>query len=119
MQHEAKAQAMIFEWANLQKAKYKELELLFAIPNGGKRNQFEAYNLKRQGLKPGVPDMFLPVARGKHHGLWIELKIGKNKPSESQKWWIENLNNQGYLAIVCYGYDEAIKNILKYIVENY
>ena len=34
----------------------------------------EAMNLKRQGVKAGVLDIFLPVARKDKHGLWIAMK---------------------------------------------
>jgi len=113
--NEAKEQIMIFEWANLACSKYPELELLFAIPNGGYRKPIEAINLKKQGVKAGVPDMFLPIPKKNFAGLWIELKYGKNKASEKQKWWIERLNNQGYLAIVCYGFEETRTAIIQYL----
>lgn len=45
-------------------------QLLIHIPNGGsRRNKFEGYRLKRQGVRPGVSDLLLPVARGGHFGL--------------------------------------------------
>ena len=47
-----------------------------------------AANLKKEGVKRGVPDICLPVSRGKYHGLYIEMKAGKNKPSKEQKEWI-------------------------------
>lgn len=87
---------------------------VFAIPNGGTRNKIEAANLKRQGVKKGVPDLYIPVAKGGYHGLFIEMKYGKGKPSKYQNLWIELLNRNGYLATVCWGADEAIKTIDKY-----
>ena len=115
MKGEALEQSMLFQWCELQKNKYPMLNLLFAIPNGGSRHRLEAINLKRQGLKPGVPDIFLPYANKKYHGLFIELKYGKNKASEKQKAWINELNNQGYCAKVCVGFEEAKNTILEYI----
>jgi hypothetical protein len=116
-QPEADEQKALFQWAKLQECKYPELVLLFAIPNGGSRHVIEARNLKLQGVKSGIPDMFLPVARGDYHGLWIELKAEKGKLQENQKEWLANLNGQGYLAEVAYGWEEAKTIIIHYLQE--
>ena len=94
---------------------YPELELLHHIPNGGKRNAREAEHLKQQGVKAGVPDLFLPVARGKWHGLYIEMKAGDNKPTQKQEWWMKKLTEQGYVCMVCYGYKQAMEVLVKYL----
>ena len=70
-------QRIIFQWAAMETAARPELGLLYAIPNGGKRAIKTAIALKAQGVKSGVPDMCLPVARGAYHGLYIELKRQK------------------------------------------
>lgn len=62
-QWEASEQEHLFEWAAYMSGKYPELKLMHHIPNGGSRNSAEAANLKRQGVKAGMPDIFLPVAR--------------------------------------------------------
>lgn len=108
---EAEEQAALFEWASY----YPELRFMYAVPNGGSRNIIEAKNLKRQGVKSGVPDICLPVAAGGYHGLYIELKVGKNKPSENQEQWLEYLNKAGYMTKVCYGFQEARETIAGYI----
>jgi len=112
---EAVEQTQLFLWASWQSGKYPELELMYHIPNGGSRNAIEAANLKKQGVKSGVPDICLPVARMGFHGLFIEMKVGKNKPSDNQKRWISDLNEQGYRAEVCYGWEEASKVISEYL----
>lgn len=53
---------------------HPELQLLYHVPNEGKRTWRTGARLKSEGLKPGVPDLCLPVARGKYHGLYVELK---------------------------------------------
>jgi len=90
---------------------------LFHIPNGGSRNAIEAKNLKRQGVKAGVPDLFLPLPNKKYHGLFVEMKYGKNRPTPNQKEWIEYLNSVGYLAVICYGAEQALDIIKKYIAD--
>lgn len=97
------------------RTQYPDLDLLYHIPNGGSRNKMEAANLKRQGVRAGVPDLCLPVARGEYHGLYIELKAGKNKPTEKQKEWLENLTKQGYKTAVAYSCEAAADILLKYV----
>ena len=112
---EAQEQKFLFQWAGISRQKYPELELLFHVPNGGKREKREAASLKKEGVKAGVPDLILPVARGGHFGLYIELKVGRNKPSNLQIEWIENLKKQGYFVKVCYGWIEASETIINYL----
>lgn len=100
-------QAAVIQWARL--AQYPGLDLLFAVPNGGLRTKAEAGKLKAEGVKSGVPDLCLPVARGPYHGLFLEMKKpGVRRASEAQNWWIESLMKQGYFAHVASGVDEAI-----------
>ena len=113
---ESEEQRMLMEWAEWGKGSRPGLELLFHIPNGGARNPIEARHLKEQGVKAGVPDLFLPVARGGYHGLFIELKRKRGgKVSDEQASWIVQLNQKGYLAVVCAGWEEAARMILKYL----
>lgn len=116
IQHEAMEQEAFFSWAKCMEPIISELRLLYHVPNGGKRNRAEAARLKRQGVKAGVPDIHLPVARGGFYGLYIELKADKkNKPTGKQSGWIQDLREQGYMAEVCFGWDEARELVLKYI----
>lgn len=112
---EAQEQKSLIEWAKWQEKKYPELKLLYHCPNGGTRNKMEAANLKRQGVKAGVPDLFLPVPRSPKHGLFIEMKVGRNKCTDNQKKWIRNLLEQGYEVKVCYSCEEAIQIIKRYL----
>ena len=113
-------QAALFSWASVKANSGHPTRLLFGIPNGGYRRPLEAKRMKLQGTKAGVPDMFLPVARGGFHGLFIELKRpivkGESKPvvSVEQKHWLKELDEQGYMATVCYGWLEA-----KDVIESY
>jgi len=109
-------QVALFDWAEKNESRHLQLGLLFAIPNGGKRHIVTAKNLKASGTKPGIPDIFLPIAnRHGKHGLWIELKVGKNKPSKNQLWWIHSLRAEGYAVEVCYGFLQAQAAIINYL----
>lgn len=115
-QYEAAEQIKLFRWVDLvSKNYYPELRLLYHIPNGGSRNELEAVNLKKQGVRAGVPDLCLPVARGGYHGLYIEMKAGKNKPTEKQLEWIEALRDEGYAVSICWGFEAARQELEKYL----
>lgn len=115
MKGEDLEQATLIQWCNLQSCKYSELKMIFAIPNGGYRNKGEARKLKATGTKSGVPDLFLPVPRSPKYGLFIEMKVGRNKCTDNQKKWIRNLLEQGYEVKVCYSCEEAIQIIKRYL----
>ena len=108
-------QVALFKWAAHMALHHPELDLLFAVPNGGKRDKIIALQMQREGVKPGVPDVCLPVPRQGWHGLFIELKYGRNTPTEYQLSWLERLIEQGYLAVVCYGWEEAVDVIKDYL----
>lgn len=114
-QWEEREQISIFQWAALQACMMPDLKWLYHVPNGGKRDAATAARLKAAGVKPGVPDIALDVPRGGYHGLRIELKYGKNKPTPRQQEWLDHLNESGYKAVICYGAGEAIEEIIKYL----
>ena len=97
----------------MQVGKYPELSLLFHISNEGRRNPGRA---KAEGIKAGVPDLCLPVPRGKYHGAYIEMKRRKgSKTTKEQEEWLSALALQGYAVAVCKGWEEAAKFIKKYL----
>lgn len=95
-------------------------KLIYHVPNGGHRHKLVAAKLKGQGVKAGVPDLVLPMARGGYFGLYIEFKA---KPpfdaevSPSQDAYIQALTAQGYLAIVCRGCIDAVEAIRAYLLQ--
>ena len=96
----------------------EEYELIFHIPNEGKRTKKNGARLKREGLKKGIPDLFLPVAKMGYNGLFIEMKKSGGKTTVEQRWWMEKLRKQGYLVEVCDSSVKAIDLIKKYIASN-
>lgn len=90
-------------------------DLAFSIPNEAKRSPILGRLLVRMGLRAGVPDIFVPYSSNGFHGLFIELKWGKNKPTPAQSEFIQRLLEQGYQAKVCWGADEAIDCIVDYM----
>lgn len=108
-------QVAVFVWAALHFQKYPELRMMFAIPNGGLRNKITAANLKAEGVRAHVPDIFLPVPRGAWHGLFIEMKKVGGRVDSGQAQYVESLRQQGYGACVCIGWEVAIKVIEDYL----
>jgi len=113
---EAEEQATLFSWAAMRKAMYPELAYLFHIPNEGKRSYYTGAKMRAEGLKAGVPDLFLPAARGNKHGLFIELKrVGGKKPTAKQQAWLAALEAQGYATYTAYGWQQAAQIIIFYL----
>ncbi len=115
---EDEEQMMLFDWAAMRQGKWPELKLMYHVPNEGKRSIATAMRQKHMGLKTGVPDICLPVARGGWHGLYIELKRAHGgKLTASQREWLTALEGQGYRAVRCDGWSEAAQAIERYLLE--
>lgn len=113
---EDEEQVMLFEWAALREGKWPELKLMYHVPNEGKRGIATAMLQKRIGLKSGVPDVCLPVARGGYHGLYIEMKrMHGGRLTPAQRQWLKELTQQGYRAVRCDGWAEAAREIENYL----
>ena len=131
-------QVALFAWAALNFRHDERLRLLFAIPNGGERNKIVASQMKAEGVRAGVPDLFLPVPGLKwtapdigviqYHGLFIEMKkpAARLKRAPKHKWdtggvseeqvvWLNMLEQQGYKVVVCYSWYEAANEIKFYL----
>lgn len=107
------------------------LRWLHAIHNQGHGDVKRGARARSEGVRAGVPDIFLPVPmnfRGwqghddfVRHGLYIELKrpdsVGKRagSASEAQDEWISYLRSAGYQVEICYGWLEARDCIIKYL----
>ena len=112
---EAQEQEAVMTWARYMERKYPALKLLYHVPNGGSRHPAEAVTLKRMGVKPGVPDLCLPVPSGEYHALYIEMKAEKGRVSALQAEWIADLQKYGNRAVVCYGAQAAIDELERYL----
>jgi hypothetical protein len=66
-------------WCSLNFDSYPQLKRLVHIPNGGSRHKAEASKFKAMGMKPGFPDLFLPIPIAKWHGLFRTHAGGKGR----------------------------------------
>ena len=71
--------------------------------------------MKRQGVLAGVADVFLPVAVGGYHGLYIEFKVGDNSMSEAQVEFKENVVENGYMYAICFSVEDAMLEVELYL----
>jgi len=109
---EHQEQKALIEWCEY---KGYPFNLIFAIPNGGQRHKAVAAKLKAEGVKSGIPDLFLPVAAWEKHGLFIEMKSEKGKVTKNQKIWLSKLSKEEYSTVVCFGFEDAKIEIEDYL----
>jgi hypothetical protein len=111
-------QKMLYQWKDMMVASgyAPELDLLFAIPNEIRsRNKYATVRMKEEGLKRGVIDNFLPVARQGYIGFWIEMKYGRNYLSEDQRAWAVAMIEQGHRVDVHYTFEAAAISLCDYL----
>ncbi len=112
---EHEEQAKVIAWTEVNKDRYPDVDMIFAVPNGAMKTKAGARKFKREGLKSGVPDLVLPVVTAEHPGLYIEMKkIKGGTVSDDQKEWLRRLEGQGYKTVVARGHREAIRAIDNY-----
>lgn len=107
---EEQEQAALIDWLKLKNLPY------YHTPNGGARNKIEGAKFKRLGVKAGVPDICIPIACNGFHGLYIEMKRRSGSMvSTHQQTWLTLLSNNGYCALVAYGFEHAKRIVEAYI----
>ncbi len=114
---EHKMQVALFEHAALHLLPYPDLEWLHAVPNGGFRHKATAGRMKAEGVKNGIPDVFLPVPRGGYHGLYIELKAPDQLTRPDQNRCIRYLRGNGYYVQVFDDWYKAWQCVIDYLEE--
>ena len=119
---ESQEQITVVRWFDLR---HRDLKgRLIAVPNGahlagsGEQRAAKMTRMKAEGLRPGFPDLFLPVPAHGFHGLAIEMKRQKgSSTSPEQIEWLEWLAGQGYMTALCKGAQAAIDTITGYLGE--
>jgi hypothetical protein len=133
--YETDVQATVIDWAHGYGHKLDGIDMLFSIPNGallgsrphkctncgvwcnGDYNHFAlAAKLKKEGLKEGVSDLFLSVARHGFHGFYLETKRRtRGRLSDEQESFGIRAQEEGYKFAVYENYAHAIKLIEEYL----
>lgn len=92
--------------------------------NEGKRTAVQGWNLKQQGLRPGVSDLLIYYPTKTYHGLWLEVKRNKkySKSEMNTDTWImqqeflERVKSVGYAGETCYGFLDGKRIIEAYLL---
>lgn len=99
-EEEHRIQSACVRWFKLQYPKY----IIFAVPNGGWRNEVVAKKLKGEGVLAGVSDLIILAP---HRAIFVEMKKAKGgRQGDSQKVFQTNVNRLGFEYYLCHGIDE-------------
>lgn len=102
---EQQLQIQVHEWFVLRYPNHKEEFHHFA--NERKCSKIYGFILELMGVKAGVADIFIDVPIKSYRGLWMELKVGNNKPTDNQKRFLARKALIGYATICVVGFDAA------------
>lgn len=119
---EDQEQAAFFTWLRIRHP--LAYEHAYHVPNGGSRGggdrrsaQIEGARLKAQGVKAGVPDIWIPLRRGAFAGLVVEFKATPPHDAEvskEQQQWVLRMKAQGWRSEVVLGL-----NALRRLIDEY
>lgn len=114
MRHnESQLQKACVRWFNYQYPQFRGL--LFAVPNGGKRNAREAAIMKAEGVVPGVADLVFLWANNTYNTLLIEMKTPTGRQSDLQKQWQQTAEQAGNKYVICRSFDDFQNTIKEYL----
>ncbi len=110
-------QSRLVKWSHFRevRALMPALQYLFHVPNGGQRSAFTGAQMKALGVKPGVPDLLLPIQSGYYHGLAIEFKTSTGKTSAEQVDWLGMLESQAWRIAIARSAEEGRSLICQYL----
>lgn len=96
---------------------YPELyDYFFAVPNGGLRTKKTASRLKSEGQKKGISDILGMVPKGRYHGMFLEVKTEKGRPTAEQRAVLERFEGQGYHCVVCRGFEACWSALVAFLM---
>lgn len=110
---EHRIQCNCVKWFRLKYRKYAEL--LYAVPNGSKRDAITGKALKDEGVLAGVSDLNLDVPNRFYHGLRIEMKTKSGRQQPSQKQFQLNVESMGYKYVICRSFDDFMREVIRYM----
>ena len=112
---EHEEQKKVMAWVDEMTPHFPELGLLFAVPNGGFRHKSVAIKMKAEGVRAGVSDLMLPVARRGFYGLFLEMKAIGGKSTPKQSDFLKAIFDQGYCPAVGVGAQNGIDILRWYL----
>jgi len=93
--------------------------IYFAVPNGYKKSMFQQMQAKREGLRPGVPDIIIVSKNKQNQGTVLEMKRYKGAKHKlpcgcldiEQAKWRDLFVKEGWTHVLAHGSDEAIGDL--------
>lgn len=111
---ESQIQHDCLTWFRLQ---YPNLALLlFAVPNGGRRDKKTGARMKYEGVLKGVSDLILLIPKKGYASLCIEMKTPKGIQSEEQRKWQREAERCRNRYVVCRSIEEFMKAVNEYLL---
>lgn len=113
---EEREQARFIKWTHKPsvRAIAPALRWMFHCPNGGKRDAITGGQMRALGVKPGVPDLLMPIAHGPYAGLAIEMKSSTGTATTEQRDWMAELVENNWSVSLCRSADEARAVVMTY-----
>ena len=113
-EEEHRLQVTCVRWFNL---KFPHLRgRLFAVPNGGRRDDVTGARLKAEGVIAGVSDFILLKSNRRYGALLIEMKRKDGRQSASQRWWQSVITeNDEYKYVVCHSFDDFMREVTDFL----
>lgn len=109
---EHRIQVACVRWFRLQYSQFRNI--LFAIPNGGRRDAITGVRLKDEGATAGVSDLILLKSNRFYGALCIEMKKPGGSQSPAQKEWQKEVEAMGNKYVVCHSLEEFMKVVKEY-----
>lgn len=111
---EHKLQAECIKWFKYQYPHFAGL--IFHIPNERKQSPQAGARAKAIGTLAGVADVFLSKPNKLYHGCYFEFKASvKNKQTDLQKTFENNVTAYGYVYVVISDFDYFVKYVKNYL----
>lgn len=112
-QEEHRIQSACVRWFARE---YQEFDgLLFAVPNGGRRDLRTGAMLREEGVRAGVSDLLLLVPTVRYHALCIEMKTQCGRQHPSQRKWQQAVEAEGYKYVLCRSLEDFIREVSSYM----
>jgi hypothetical protein len=112
---EHQEQVAFFDWLDRDPTMKKVREVTFAIPNARRTSWFMGKTLKREGVRAGVPDVFMAWPSHGYYGMFIEHKASKGRLSPAQEKRIASFIEAGYKCVVSYSASQSIEATISYL----
>lgn len=112
---EHRLQAACVRWFGLQYPKLRNV--LFAVPNGGRRDAVTGARLKAEGATPGVADLILLKSNRFYGALCVEMKTPSGRQSEAQRQWQKDAEANGAKYVVCRSLEGFMDEVERYLEE--